>query len=76
MAQRDVSQLLRQHHGQAGLIGKHVDQAAADRDGVADRKGLERSGQQHAALGVDGQVARDNQIVDYRVQHFLDVAFG
>ena len=46
MAENDVGHLVREHGGQAGLVGKHVDQAAAEDDGVADGERLERGGHQ------------------------------
>src|SRR5579859_4658472 len=49
MAENDMAQLVGDHRSQAGFVGQNVDQSPAKDDRVAERKGLQRSGHQHAA---------------------------
>src|SRR5260370_25281776 len=49
VAENDVAEFVCKHGGQAGLIGKYVDQAAAHHDGVADSVGFQRRGRHNAA---------------------------
>ena len=71
LSQRDVRKFVGQHQRQAGFVRQNVNQAAADDDGVADRKGFERRGQQHAAVRFDVEFRRDDQVVDHRVEHVV-----
>ncbi len=41
----DVRQFLREHRGEAGFVGQHVEQAAAEHDGVADGERFESAGE-------------------------------
>ena len=68
MPQRDVGEFVRQHQRQAGFVGQNVDEPAADHDGVADRKRLQGRRQQHAAVRLDIQVRRHDQVVDDGVE--------
>ncbi len=74
MAQHDVAEFVGQHHGQGSFVGKHVEQAAADDDGVADGERLQGRGQQDAAVDVSLQVdvVGDQQIVDDGSQNLVD----
>ena len=78
VAEHDVRQFMREHSGQAGLVGKNVDQAAADDDSVAHAEGFERRGEQHARANRTRQidVVRDFEIVDHGLENFVDIAFG
>ena len=63
---------------QTGLIGQNVDQAAAQDDGVAQREGLERRSQQHAAADfrLNVEVVGDFEIVHHGFEHFVHIAAG
>ena len=71
MPQRDVRQFARERQRQARFVRQHVDQAAADDDGVADREGLKGRGQQHAAMRLDVQLRRHDQVVDHGIENFI-----
>ncbi len=71
-------QFLRQHRGQAGFVRQHVEQAAAQDDGVADGEGFERAGQQNAAVNfrLDVEVVGDFQVVDDRLENLVHFSRG
>jgi hypothetical protein len=60
VGEHDVAQLMSQNCRQSCLVGKRVDQTAADHDGVADGEALDRCSQQYAAphLRLDHKVGR------------------
>ena len=66
VAEHDVRQFMRQHSGQAGFVRKHVDQPAADHDGVADAESFQRGSEQHARAYRPWQV---NVVGDFQVVH-------
>ena len=78
VAERDVAEFVGQSHGQGAFIGKDVQQAAADHDGVADGERFERRGQQHAASHVRNnlKIVGDDQVVDHGLQNLVHVALG
>ena len=71
MPQRDVRQLIGDHHRQARLIRQNIDQSAADDDRMPDRKRLNRRGQHHPAMRLHIQIRRHDQIIHHRVQHLV-----
>src|ERR1700722_9948635 len=70
----DVGKFLSQHGGQAGFIGKNVEQPAAENDGVAYGKRFERAGEQNAAMnfGLDIEVVGNFQVVDDGLKDLVD----
>ena len=78
MAEHDVAELVRQDRCQAGFIGKHVDQSAAEDDRMTNREGFESRSHQHAAanFGIDVNVVGHFKVVDDRFQNFVDFPLG
>ena len=78
MTQCDVAEFVSQSHRQGSLIGKNVQQATADHDGVADSEGFQRRSQQNAAADVRNnlKIVGDDQVVDHGLQNLVDVAQG
>ena len=78
VAENDVRQFVRDHGGQAGFIGQHVDQAAAEHDGVADGERFQSRSQQHAAadFGLDVQVVGDLEVVHDGLENLVHFALG
>ena len=76
VAENDVAEFVCDHGCQAGLIRQHVDQPAAEDDGVTDGEGLQRGGHHHAAayFRVNINVVGDLQVVDHRLQDLVDFA--
>ena len=74
----DVAEFMSQNHRQRGFIGKHIEQAAADDDGMADGEGFQGRRQQNAAMNVSLQidVVGDEQVVDDGCQDLVDFAGG
>ena len=65
-------------HGKAALVGQHVEQATAHHDGVAYGERLQRSRQKNAAVHfwLDIEVIGDHQVIDHRLQDFVDFSLG
>ena len=78
VAERDVAEFVGQRHRQRTFIGKHVKQAAADHDGVADSEGFQRRSQQNPAADVrnDLKIVGDDQVVDHGLQNLVHIAQG
>jgi len=74
VAEGDVCQLRSQGGGEASLIGQHVQQTAANDNGLPHRERLEQGGEQHAAFGLYPQVTAGNEVVDHDVQNLVDTA--
>ncbi len=68
-----MAEFVRQHGRQAGLIGQHVNQSAAQDDGVAKGEGFQRRGRHDAAMHfrIDVQVVGDFEVVDHRLQNLV-----
>ena len=78
MAQDDVGQFARKHHGEAGFVRKDVHQAAAYYDGTARAESFQRQRQHHAGVHRAWQfnVVGGQQIVDNGLQHLVHVTAG
>jgi len=76
MAQNDVGQFVRKHHGQGRFIRQNVDQAAADDNRVAHAESLQRRSQHHPRANWTGQIdiVGDCEIIDYRQQDLVHFA--
>src|SRR4029077_19873045 len=74
MAKNGVAKLVRYDGGQARFIRKHVDEAAAQHDGMAYRVRFQRCGGYHSAtdVGFDVDVVGDLEVVDHRLEHLVD----
>ena len=64
-----VPQFMRQDCCQAGFIGQHVDQAAAQHDGVPNREGLESRSHQNAAayFRIDLNIVGYFEVIDHGI---------
>src|SRR5579871_541314 len=73
-----MRQFMRENGGQAGLVGKNVNQPTADHDRVTDAESFEGRGQEHAGAywprKID--VVGDLQIVYNGLENMVDVALG
>src|SRR5205814_8524643 len=76
MAKNGMAKFVRNDGGQTGFIGKHVDQPSAQHDGVADSVGFQCRSRHHSAahIGFYVDVVGDLEIVDYRLERFVDFA--
>lgn len=77
MTQYNVGEFVTEHGCQTGLIGKHIDEPAADHNGISHTECFQRGSEQNAcpyrARQVD--VIGDFEIVDDRLQNAIHVAF-
>src|ERR1700739_1350594 len=73
----DVTELGCKSDCQGGFVREHVQQAAADNDGVAYSEGFERRCQEHAAANIwlYVQVISDFALVNHRFEDFIDLAW-
>ena len=78
VAQHDVRELMSENRGEAGLVGKHVHQPAADHDGVAHAESFQRSSEQDACAHRPWQVniVGDLQIVHHGLKNPIHFACG
>ena len=74
VAEGNVRQFRRQRGCEAGLVGQHVQQSAADHDRLAHGKRFERRGEQHPAFRLDSQVIAGNEVVDHGIQYIVYTA--
>src|ERR1700690_2887529 len=76
--QENVGEFLRQHGGEAGFVGQHVNQAAAEHDGMADGEHFERAGEHDAAtnFGLHVEIVANFQVVDDGFENFVGGAGG
>ena len=72
-----MAKLVRQSHGQRGLIGKDIEQAAAHYNGVPDSERFQWRCQEHAATDIRNnlKVIRDDQVVDDGLQNLVDITY-
>src|ERR1700739_3723219 len=73
----DETELGRANGCQGGVVRGHVQQAAADNDGMAYSEGFEGRCQEHAAANIwlYVQVIRAFEIVNHRFEAFIDLAW-
>ena len=76
MAHGDMRQFHRDHRSNGFLAGQAVNQALADKDGVAHSGGFDRVGEQDAGVDLIGecQVVGHDQVDDNLIQNFLFVS--
>ena len=72
----DVREFLREHRGQAGFVGEHVEKAAAQHDGVADGEHFESSRGQHTAVDfrLNVEIVGDFDVVDDGFENLVDIS--
>ena len=78
VAKHHVAEFVRQNRCQARFIGQHVNQPAAEHDGMPQRKRFQRGRGHHPATNVrlDVQVVGDFEIVHHGFKNFVHFAFG
>src|ERR1700730_5005494 len=78
MAEYDVAKLVGQDYREARFIGKNIDQAATQYDGVADGERFEGRRHQHAAtnFGFDVEIVCDFKIIYDSLENFIDAPAG
>ncbi len=75
VAKDHVAEFMGEHGGQAGFIGQHVDQTAAQHNGVAYGERFQGRSHQHAAANfrVEVDVVGDLKVVDDGFQNLVHV---
>lgn len=69
---------VREQHGHHGFVGNDTNQTTTKHDGIANRKHLQVSGQQNAAVEIHlaFEIARYFEILNDGVNHFFEFALG
>src|SRR4029077_8827043 len=72
-----VREFLRQHGSQAGFIRKDVDEAAAEHNGMANRKRFQRAGKEHAAMDfrLDIEIVGYLDVVHNSFEDLIDIGW-
>src|SRR5262249_45149903 len=78
MPKHDVTKLVSQEGSQAGLVRRHIQQTAAQHDGVAHGIGFKSGGHKYAAadLRLDVKAIGDQKVADHQLESLVDLAVG
>jgi len=76
LGEHGVGNFLAQESGESGLIGNHVEKAAADDDGALEGEEIEIAGEEDAAMEIEEvfEVIGDDDVVDDGVENFVNGA--